>query len=295
MENYRQTHRKGHEKPSRIMSVHSHVTEPTPPRHPGRLAQLVICSLLFAALVGAKLLLPEGLQEVEQTLEEALHRNMDVEEVFAAVGEVFGPDSTGKGLIQAVFGEQEPTAVPVQKPVTMTLPPEGALETFRRFQKEAERQEQTATPASIPYHAENLPDNVSMEQGLLGFAYTVPAQGPVSSGFGWREHPTGGGTRFHYGVDLAAEADSPVVSFADGTVTLVGESTGYGKYCMVSHPGGWQTLYAHCSRISIASGDQVSKGQTLGQVGDTGLTTGAHLHFELQKDGTYYNPIYYVQ
>ena len=294
MDNYRQTLRRGPRKPTRTMSVRSRAPEPTPPRHPGRLAQLVICSLLFAALVGAKLL-PEGLQEVEQTLEEALHRNMDVEEVFAAVGEVFGPNSAGEELIRAVFGEQESAAVPVQKPVTMTLPPEGALETFRRFQQEAERQEQAAAPASIPYEIEDLPDNVAMEQGLLGFAYTAPAQGPVSSGFGWREHPTGGGTRFHYGVDLAAEADSPVASFADGTVTLVGESTGYGKYCMVSHPGGWQTLYAHCSRISVSSGEQVTKGQTLGQVGDTGLTTAAHLHFELQKDGTYYNPIYYVQ
>ena len=68
-----------------------------------------------------------------------------------------------------------------------------------------------------------------------------------------------------------------------------------GKYCTVTHANGCATLYAHCGRISVSSGAAVKKGEKLGEVGETGMATGPHLHFELQKDGVYLNPIYYVE
>ena len=74
----------------------------------------------------------------------------------------------------------------------------------------------------------------------------------------------------------------------------VGESSSYGKYCIINHEGGYSTLYAHCSRICASSGAAVGKGEKIAEVGETGMATGAHLHFELQKDGVYLNPIYYV-
>ena len=63
---------------------------------------------------------------------------------------------------------------------------------------------------------------------------------------------------------------------------------------MVSHDGGYATLYAHCSRISVSSGAAVKEGQTIAQVGETGMATGPHLHFELHQNGTYLNPVYYL-
>ena len=81
---------------------------------------------------------------------------------------------------------------------------------------------------------------------------------------------------------------------ADGTVTAVGESSSYGKYCIVAHQGGYTTLYAHCSRVTASSGTAVQRGQKIAEVGETGMATGPHLHFELQRDGVYLNPIYYV-
>ena len=63
---------------------------------------------------------------------------------------------------------------------------------------------------------------------------------------------------------------------------------------MVEHAGGYSTLYAHCSRITVSSGAAVKEGQKIAEVGETGVATGPHLHFELQKNGTYLNPIYYV-
>lgn len=133
-----------------------------------------------------------------------------------------------------------------------------------------------------------------MEQALLDFAYCTPVSGTLSSGFGYREHPLEGGERFHYGVDLAAASGTSICAFADGTVTAVGESTSYGKYCVLSHPGGYSTLYAHCSRVTAASGAAVAMGEKIAEVGQTGFATGPHLHFELQHDGVYLNPIYYV-
>ena len=118
--------------------------------------------------------------------------------------------------------------------------------------------------------------------------------GTISSGFGYREHPTEGEERFHYGLDLAADTGAAIACFADGTVKAVGESSSYGKYLIVSHEGGYGTLYAHCSRITISSGKTVKKGEKIAEVGETGIATGPHLHFELQKDGVYLNPIYYV-
>ena len=101
-------------------------------------------------------------------------------------------------------------------------------------------------------------------------------------------------------LTLATETDSVIfisgdfTSFADGTVTAVGESSTYGKYCMVAHEGGFTTLYAHCSRITVSSGAAVKRGQQIAAVGETGMATGPHLHFELHRNGTYLNPVYYL-
>jgi hypothetical protein len=88
--------------------------------------------------------------------------------------------------------------------------------------------------------------------------------------------------------------DHQSTAFADGTVTAVGESSVLGKYVTLQHANGCATLYAHCSRITASSGQQVRTGDPIAEVGQTGQTTGPHLHFELQLDTVYVNPIYYV-
>ena len=147
----------------------------------------------------------------------------------------------------------------------------------------------------ILYSDDNLPDNVSMEQCILGFDYCVPVCGVISSNFGYREHPIEGEEKFHYGIDLAADTGTEIHCFANGTVTAVGESSSYGKYLIVSHSGGYSTLYAHCSKVVVTSGSKVKEGQKIAEVGETGLATGPHLHFELHKGALYLNPVYYVQ
>ena len=137
------------------------------------------------------------------------------------------------------------------------------------------------------YTAENTPEDVCLTQQVLGFAYAAPVQGTVTDGFGWRENA------FHYGTDIAADAGTVITSFADGTVTAVGDSSQLGNYVTVSHAGGFTTLYAHCSRITASSGQQVALGDPIAEVGETGNATGPHLHFAIQKDTVYLDPAYY--
>lgn len=151
-----------------------------------------------------------------------------------------------------------------------------------------------AALAYVLYSAENLPADVCLEQSVLGFDYCTPVMGTLTSGFGYREHPVEGEERFHYGLDIGAAEGTAIACFADGTVTAVGESSSYGKYVTVSHEGGFSTLYAHCSKILAASGDTAGEGEPIAEVGETGMATGPHLHFELHKGSQYLNPIYYV-
>ena len=116
----------------------------------------------------------------------------------------------------------------------------------------------------VLYSDEDLPENVSMRQAILGFDHETPVKGVLSSNFGYRDHPLEGTERFHYGVDLAADTGTAIACFADGTVTAVGESSSYGKYCTVTHANGCTTLYAHCGRISVSSGAAVKKGEAGG-------------------------------
>lgn len=156
-------------------------------------------------------------------------------------------------------------------------------------------EEEAATQAlSYVYTMPALPDNASLEQRNLGFSHCTPVHGPLSSPFGWRDHPVEGDSRFHYGVDLAAEEGTDILAFADGTVYATGESSTLGNYIMLQHQGGYVTLYAHCSRVT-ASGGAVAQGEKIGEVGATGVATGPHLHFELHDGDLYLNPIYYVE
>ena len=234
---------------------------------------------------------------------------MDVTAVFSSVGRAFrgesAPEDSLREVIQEVFH-------PGESPAMAVLGGQGREgqdggESFRRSvqtgdlydwmgQEEAAETagETEAVPAAF-YAQEDLPEGVRMEQAVLGFAYASPLPGAaVSSPFGYREHPVQGEERFHYGVDLAAESGTPVTCFADGSVTAVGESNSYGKYLIVAHEGGRATLYAHCSSVLVSSGSAVKRGQEIARVGETGMATGPHLHFELHDGGTYLNPIYYV-
>lgn len=139
-----------------------------------------------------------------------------------------------------------------------------------------------------------FPDTVDETVHAMSFEHVLPTEGTLTSGFGSRLSPTTGEPAFHYGLDIVADEGTPIAAFADGTVREVGESD-YGKYLIVDHAGGFSTLYAHCSSILAGVGDQVKCGGEIALVGQTGNTTGPHLHLELWKDGMALDPSDYLE
>jgi murein DD-endopeptidase MepM/ murein hydrolase activator NlpD len=118
----------------------------------------------------------------------------------------------------------------------------------------------------------------------------MPTNGRFSSAFGMRRHPILGYTRMHKGVDIAAPWGTPVYAATDGVVQFAGRSSGYGNFIKIRHSGEFGTGYGHLSRIVVHGGQSVHKGQVIGAVGNTGLSTGPHLHYELYKNGVAVNP-----
>jgi murein DD-endopeptidase MepM/ murein hydrolase activator NlpD len=128
---------------------------------------------------------------------------------------------------------------------------------------------------------------------------SVPSRMPLdgaqlTSGFGMRVHPVLGGRRQHTGIDLAAPTGTPVYATADGVVSRADWYSSYGLYISIEHGASMQTRYGHLSRLAVAAGDSVKKGDLIGYVGSTGRSTGPHLHYEVRIDGLAVNPIPYM-
>lgn len=124
--------------------------------------------------------------------------------------------------------------------------------------------------------------------------FRFPADGPISSPFGERLHPIFHDVRMHTGIDIGAGYGSPVRAAAAGAVVVAGYVSGYGTAIVIDHGGGLATLYGHLSRLGVRVGSRVAAGQTIGAVGNTGNSTGPHLHFEVRVHGTPVDPMRYL-
>ncbi len=112
----------------------------------------------------------------------------------------------------------------------------------------------------------------------------------ITSGFGGRADPFGGGHVFHKGIDFEADIGDPVLAVADGVVSFSGVRSGYGNVIEIDHGNGYVTRYAHNSRLERLVGDLVRSGQEIAKAGSTGRSTGAHVHLEVWQDGRVINP-----
>ena len=117
-----------------------------------------------------------------------------------------------------------------------------------------------------------------------------PVPGRITSNYGLRMHPILGYSRMHRGLDFRASYGTPILAAADGRVTGAGWAGGYGRQVRLSHAGGIATSYSHMSRIAVSAGSSVRRGQVIGYVGSTGLSTGPHLHYEMYRNGATINP-----
>ena len=126
------------------------------------------------------------------------------------------------------------------------------------------------------------------------FVWPVPSSAYITSRFGYRVHPILGTTKYHAGVDIAANYNAAINAAAGGTVQVATYSSSYGYYCVIYHSNGMTTLYAHMnSQPIVSAGQTVSAGQQIGYVGSTGLSNGPHCHFEVRVNGANVNPLNY--
>ncbi len=122
-----------------------------------------------------------------------------------------------------------------------------------------------------------------------------PVEGPITGSFGERTDPFNGEGAFHSGVDISASVGQPVIAPADGTVEFADFMNGYGRIVVLSHGHGISTRYGHLSNFAVTAGQQVHRGDTIGYVGDSGRSTGPHLHYEVRINDTPVNPHKYLR
>ena len=171
--------------------------------------------------------------------------------------------------------------------------PEKITAATLRFDLSEEETDDSDTP-NEPFEIPS-PDKVDDTKYTLPFSYQRPLSTfRVTSGFGYRIHPIHGNTTFHYGVDLAAAQGTRVNSFAAGTVAETGYNSVYGNYVLVSHSDGFASFYGHLYKIYVKTGAKVSEGQKIAAVGNTGWSTGPHLHFEMRRNGLVLDPFDYM-
>ena len=154
-----------------------------------------------------------------------------------------------------------------------------------------------SVPISDPNgsNSNNSGSNSSGSDVTVGSSWLVPCSyKKISSPFGFRESPTSGASRYHQGVDLAANAGTPIVASRGGTVTIASYSNSAGYYVTINHGDGFSSIYMHMTNYVVSSGQKVNQGQTIGYVGSTGISTGNHLHFGIAQNGAYVNPCSYV-
>jgi murein DD-endopeptidase MepM/ murein hydrolase activator NlpD len=128
-------------------------------------------------------------------------------------------------------------------------------------------------------------------KGVLAAPIASPL---ITSTFGYRVHPIYGDVRLHAGVDFRGSTGDQVLAAGSGTVLYAGVKSGYGNTIIIDHGGSLATLYAHQSALLVSTGATVKRGQVIGAVGSTGLSTGPHLHFEVRVDGAPVDPLGYL-
>jgi len=205
--------------------------------------------------------------EVEALREELAITRAQLEEVQTLLGEVRGHEVKPRNPEK--IGGQGGAPEPVVEPLDELL---LRLQRINRTSR---------APSGL-----NLSPALLVKQTPMGF----PADGELTSEYGWRRSPFTGRSQLHGGIDISAPRSTIVSSTANGVVSQAGWRSGYGLSVVVDHGDGIETLYAHLSKVKVKPGSQISRGETLGQIGSSGNSTGPHLHYEVRQNGVPQNP-----
>lgn len=241
-----------------------------------------------------------GFDEYRFNIGEISHNPYELMAYLSAVYDIFTFDEV-QGEIRRLFGEQ------------YTLTREEIVEIRTYTDEDGDEHEYewyvlqttlTVRPLSQVI-ADSLPPGdptdrygVYMEtygnRQAFGNPFSFPWLAYVSSPYGYRVHPISGVKDLHRGMDIAVAGGTPILAVHDGKVISAGDAGSYGLCVVIEDEKGYRSRYAHCSSLSVSAGQEVKKGDTIAAVGNTGNSTGNHLHLEVTKDGQYLNPYYFV-
>ncbi len=141
----------------------------------------------------------------------------------------------------------------------------------------------------------DLIDNLSLQMEMYRYTPSIyPTFGRITTAYGWRTHPITRQRDFHSGIDIANRKGSPIYASANGTVKEIGSNRYYGRYVIITHKFGYETMYAHLDKALVKKGEVVIKGEIIAEMGNTGRSTGTHLHYEVRRYGRNLNPYHHL-
>ena len=226
-----------------------------------------------------------GLQGERASLEASLERQQQAKYHLAALA------SERVQLARAADTQRQNVSFEVAQLEEMSAEQEAQLERYirERQREEAMRRlaEAEARRRAAQLAGRAAPPAIS-DGGPSTFAW--PASGPITDPFGMRMHPVTHQWRMHNGLDIGAPMGATIVASAPGKIIYAGWEGGYGNTIIIDHGGATSTLYGHCSQLFVSEGQDVARGQAIGAVGSTGVSTGPHLHFEIRINGVAVDP-----
>jgi murein DD-endopeptidase MepM/ murein hydrolase activator NlpD len=185
-----------------------------------------------------------------------------------------------------------PVAIPAVRGGGGAAPPEADLPDYALRASSWSRRSATREVGKVrPTDDHASPADLKVRPTYEATAVSLPVGQTVTSAFGWRADPLTGEGRFHKGVDVRAAYGQQIPAVANGTVVSAGPAGGYGLSVVIEHGSGIRTRYAHLSEVKVKAGEAVSRGQDIGRVGNSGRSTGPHLHFEVLAGGRPVDPV----
>lgn len=229
-------------------------------------------------------------QEIEKLQEDAVQIQQQLEENLKALDQI-------KEIVGIKKSEEAKSEAATPQSITVDSSDDtSSSSTPQIAQIKTSYKELSRALLSQRQLIETSMDSVKKQVAYLNARPSIkPVDSRITDSYGYRKNPfTNRGSEFHPGIDFAGDTGDPVQVTGDGVVTFAGWQSGYGKAVIVSHGYGIVTLYGHNSKLLVAKGDKVTKGQIISKMGSTGRSTGSHLHYEVRINGKTVNPVNYL-
>ena len=239
---------------------------------------------MFDDLVETRQTIADTKAGLEKDLQDVEDIKLEVEDNKAAVEVMIEGKQVQVANYESSIGDYEATIAELEKDIEATNQAIAAAE-------EAYRQQQAAAAAA----GSTVPSDVQITYTGGSLQWPVSTGGTITSRFGPRESPGGIGSRYHQGLDIGCPTGTPIVACEAGTVIAAAYSSSMGNYVTIAHSASMSTTYMHNSSLCVSVGETVSRGQVIALAGSTGNSTGPHCHLGLRINGSYVDPLPYLQ